>query len=169
MTILRILPRISMFVTLAVFVCAAPSDPAAQMNKNNSEQQIAVQWVNALMMKDDKVVRRITRLPLAFDDMAPLTGTAEVSSAFTGAFAKMVRPNVEERVGLKAGAPTTVLEFFSDEKGPPNDQMLKNMSVSKEDIAVPVQVIQGKEQIGTLLIVVRDSKVARIFTAAKKN
>lgn len=169
MTILRILPRISMFVTLAVFVCVAPSHPAAQMNKNDGAQQIAVQWVNALMIKDDDVVGRITRLPLSFDDMAPLTGTAEVSSAFTAAFARMVRPNVEERVGLRPGAPLTVLEFFTDKKGPPDDQMLKNMSVSREDIAVPLQVVQGKEQIGTLLIVVRDSKVARIFTAAKKN
>jgi hypothetical protein len=165
MTIRGILPRISIFVTLALLVCAAPPLSAAQMKKDDNAKQIAVQWVNALMKTDDEGVRRTTRLPLYFDDMAPLTDTKQVASAFMAALTKMVRPGDQERVGLRPGSPRSIVDFLTGEKGPPSDQMLKSMSVSKEDLAVPVLVIQGGKRIGTLLIVVRDSKVARVFTA----
>lgn len=160
-----------MFVALALFVCviAGPSAPLAHAAGSDSAQTTAVQWFNALLQKDDDGVRRTTALPLYFDDMAPLTDVEPVSSAFMTALARMVRPNVDDRVGFKPGSPRTILEFLTDKKGPPDDQMLKSMSLRKDDSAVPVAVLQGEKQIGTLFIVVRNSKVVRVFTVVNKN
>ena len=169
MTIRRILSQMSIFVTLASFVCVAPSWSAAQMKKGDNEQKIAAQWVDGLMKKDDEGVRGITQLPLYFDDSPPLTDVTQISSAFMAALATMVGPDVNARVGLKPGSPRTIVAFLSDEKGPPDDQTLKNMSLEREDIAVPVLVVQGGKPIGNLLIVLRNSKVARVFSAGKRN
>ena len=158
------------FVALAfVSVVVCPSYPGAQAANSDSAKTTAVQWFNALLQKDDDGIRRTTTLPLYFDDMAPLTDAEQVSSGFMTALARMVRPNVEERVGFKPGSPRTILEFLTDKKGPPDDQMLKSMSLDKEDSAVPVEVLQGEKRIGTLFIVVRNSKVIRVFTAVNKN
>lgn len=159
------------FVALALFVSvvSGPSYSGAQAAESDSAKATAVQWFNALLKKDDDGIRRTTTLPLYFDDMAPLTDPEQVSSGFMTSLTRMVRPNVDERVGFKPGSSRTVLEFFTDKKGPPDDEMLKSMSLRKEDSMVPVEVLQGQKRIGTLFIVVRDSKVARVFTATSKN
>lgn len=158
------------FVALALFVSvvAGPSYPGAEAAKSDSAKTTAVQWLNALLQKDDDGIRRTTAFPLYFDAMAPLTDADQVSSAFMTALATMVRPNVEERVGFKPGSPRTIVEFLTDEKGPPDDQMLKSMSLSKEDNAVPVGVLQGEKPIGTLFMIVRNSKVVRVFSVVNK-
>lgn len=165
MTITRV------FVALALFMCvvAGPSCPLAQAAGSDSARTTAVQWFNALLQNDDDGVRRTTTLPLYFDDMSPLTDVQQVSSAFMTALTRMVRPGVEDRVGFKPGSPRTILEFLTGEQGPPDEQLLKSMSLRKEDSAVPVEVIQGGEQIGTLFVVVRNSKVVRVFTTLNKN
>jgi hypothetical protein len=160
-----------LFVALALFVSvvAGPSYLGAQAAKSDSAKTTAVQWLNALLQKDEDGIRRTTTLPLYFDDMAPLTDAKQVSSAFMTALAPMVRPNVKERVGFKPGSPRTIPELLTGKNGPPDDQMLKSMSLRKEDSAVPVAALQGEKQIGTLFIVVRNSKVVRVFTAVNKN
>ena len=159
------------FVALALFVSvvAGPSYPGARAAKFDSAQTTAVQWVNALLQNDADGVRRTTSFPLYFDDNTPLTDVEQVSSAFMTALAFMVEQDIAERVGFKPGSSRTILEFLTDKKGPPDEQLLKSMSLRKQDRAVPLEVLQGVKQIGTLFIVVRDSKVVRVFTSMTRS